>query len=71
MSKNQEGYLIPEIEIRVTPAWIRLIRYCQTEFPHGDIKIRIVSAQPTELLEEKKKVRFDREATIPGIFNEV
>ena len=66
-----EGYLIPEIEIRVSPAWIRLIRYCQTEFPHGDLKIRIVNAQPTDLLEERRRIRFDKETTIPEIFGDI
>ena len=63
-----EGYLIPEIEIRVSESWIRLIRFCQVELPHGDLKVRIVNAQPTELLEAKRKVRFDREQTIPNNF---
>ena len=70
MSKQEEQvYLIPELEIRVPVSWIRLVRYCQTEFPNGDLKIRIVNSQPTELLEEKKKVRFDKE-TIPTIINQ-
>ena len=70
MKTNQESYLIPELEIRITPAWIRLIRFCQTEFPNGDIKVRIVNCQPTELLERKEKIRFDKEQVIPQIFEE-
>ena len=69
MKFDPSGYLIPEIEIRVSPAWIRLIRYCQVELPHGDLKIRIVNAQPTDLLEVKPKVRFDREMSIPDLEN--
>jgi len=70
MKSNQEGYVIPELEIRVTPAWVRLVRFCQTEFPNGDLKIRIVNCQPTELLERREKIRFDKEMTLPGTFEE-
>lgn len=52
---------IPELEIQVSKNWLRLIRYCQVELPHGEIKIRIVNGQPTDLIEEKRKRRFDRE----------
>ena len=57
-----------QIEIRVSESWIRLIRFCQVELPHGDLKVRIVNGQPTELLEAKRKVRFDKEETIPTDF---
>jgi len=61
---------LPEIEVRVSKAWIRMIRYCQTEAPHCDIEIRIVDAQPTVLLKVKKRVRFDKESTIPVNFGD-
>ena len=60
-----DGYFIPDLEIRITPAWIRFIRFCQVSFPHGDVTIRVVNAQPTDLLEKKPKIRFDKETTIP------
>lgn len=51
--------------IKVSEAWLNLIHFCMTEIPHGDLKIRIVNSQPTELLEVKRKVRFDKPATLP------
>ena len=68
--KNNNDYLIPELEIRISQSWVRLVRFCQAEFPNGDLKVRIVNGQPTELLEQKPRIRFDKEVTIPGVFNE-
>ena len=67
MKNEDKIYLIPELEIRVPESWIRLVRYCQTEFPNGDLKIRVVNSQPTEMLESKPRVRFDKEMVIPKI----
>ena len=58
-----EGVLIPEMEIRVTPSWVRLIRFCQVDVQHGDIKVKIVNAQPTKLLDYSREIRFDKEMT--------
>ena len=52
-------------QIKISDAWIRFIKYCQQRLPYGDIKVRIVNGEPTDLLEEKEKIRFDRETTIP------
>ena len=69
--KNEEKvFIVPELQIRVSESWVRLVRYCQVNFPNGELKIRIVNAQPTELLEQKAKIRFDKEEIIPGIFTE-
>ena len=64
---------IPELEIRVTPAWVRLIRFVQVNIPHGKVGVKIVNCQPTELDEDytKRKVRFDKEESIPIDFGEV
>ena len=61
--KNKEGYVIPELEIRVTPAWVRLIRFCQLNIPHGQLCIKLRDAQPTDLVPEhtKRRIRFDKE----------
>ena len=68
MPKTEEKcYLIPDIEIRIHESWINLVRYCQDKFPYGDITIRIVDAQPTDLLDQKPKMRFDKPATIPKV----
>ena len=59
------------VEIRVTDNWINLIRFCATEFPYGDLGVRIVKGEPTELLldKTKRKIRFDKESTIPAKFD--
>ena len=67
MPKTEEKwYLVPDIEIRIHESWINLVRYCQEQIPFGDIKIRIVNGQPTQLLEQKPTVRFDKRPTIPS-----
>ena len=68
MAKTEEKwYLVPDIEIRIHESWINLVRYCQDKFPYGDLTIRIVNAQPTDLLDQKPKVRFDKTPTIPNV----
>ena len=65
-TKNDEKwYLVPDIEVRIHESWINLVRYCQEQIPFGDIKIRIVNGQPTELLESRPRVRFDKLPSIP------
>lgn len=68
MNQKNDDYLIPELEIRISQSWVRLVRFCQVEFPHGDLKVRIVNGQPTELVEAKRKIRFDKEQSIPTSF---
>ena len=71
MSKTEEKwYVVPELEIRVHESWINLVHWCQEQMPYGDIKIRIVNGQPTELLEQKARVRFDKQVTVPTKFGE-
>ena len=66
-SKSEEKwYLVPEIEVRVHESWINLVQYCRDQLPYGDIKLRIVNGQPTELLEQKAKIRFDKQPSIPN-----
>jgi len=68
MSKEEEVlYLIPETNIMISQAWLNLITHCQDSFPYGDMTVRIVNAQPTELIDEKPKIRFDKKATIPKL----
>jgi len=62
---EEKWYLVPDLEIRISESWINFIAYCQEKFPHGDITIRIVNAQPTDLLDQKPRVRFDKPSTIP------
>ena len=61
--KNEpEEYLIPEIQVRVSAAWIRLIYFCQTEYPNGRIGFRINNGQPGEFDDKYsvRKRRFDK-----------
>lgn len=62
---EEKVYIVPELEIRISESWVNLIHWCQTSFPHGDIKIKIVNGLPTELLEQHAKIRFDKQNTMP------
>ena len=64
-NQDERYYMVPELEIRVHESWINLVRWCQEQMPFGDIKVRIVNGQPTELLEKIPRVRFDKQTTIP------
>ena len=55
----------PLVEIHVTEAWIRLIRFCQSDLPHGEITIKVVNSEPTTLIGFKRSIRFDKPETIP------
>ena len=50
---------------KIPASWLRLIQYCQTELPHGELKVRIVNGEPTALLEAHRAIRFDKSETIP------
>ena len=61
----------PEVELgeaKITDAWKRFILYCQREVPHGEVRVQIVSGEPTRLLDLKKAIRFDKEDSIPFSF---
>lgn len=72
MSKRKPSEEIEStgLEIRVSQAWVRVIRFCQTEIPHGQLCIKIANGQPTDLVEEytKRRIRFDKEETVPAEF---
>jgi len=57
----------PELEIRVSKSWIRLIRWCQVNLPYGQVCVKIKNSEPGDLVEEhtSRSVRFDKEETIP------
>ena len=73
MKNSQEGYIIPELEIRITPSWIRLIRYCQVNLPNGQLCVKINNAEPGNLVSEhtKRAIRFDKEQDVPVDFGEL
>ena len=58
-------YIIPSLDCRVHEYWINLIQWCQNYFVKGSIEFRLINAQPTDLLDVKQDMRFDRPDTIP------
>ena len=60
-------YLIPEINVRVSRQWIRLIHWTQTVLPNGQLCVKVNGGQPSMLVPEytKKNVRFDKEEDVP------
>jgi hypothetical protein len=62
-SPNKEGYLIPELAIRISPAWVNLVLYCQQNLQHGKLAVKINNAEPTELdwKNTSLRVRFDKQ----------
>ena len=56
-------------DIRVPLSWIRFVRFCQLETPFGSVGVRLVAGQPTTLIKSKREVRFDKEETIPEIYD--
>ena len=69
MNKKAEE---PEVlEMKVSRSWIRLIRFCQVNVPHGQVCFKIANAEPADLVPEytKRKIRFDKEETIPIDFS--
>lgn len=66
-NKLKDFYEIPELEIRVSSSWIRFIRFCQVNIPHGQVCIKTANGNPTDLVPEytKRRVRFDKEESIP------
>lgn len=50
---------------RVTDAWLRLIQFCATRLPYGEVKVKIQDGSPTDLLEAKASIRFDKPYPVP------
>ena len=69
MKKTEEQ---PEVlKMEVSRSWIRFIRWVQENYPHGQVCFKTVNGEPTDFVEEhsKRRVRFDKEETIPlGFF---
>ena len=62
---EEKFYIVPELEVRISESWVRLVRWCQTSFRDGELRIKVINAQPTDLLDMKRKIRFDIEETVP------
>jgi len=48
------------IIVVITDPWKRLVKFVYDDFPEGELKIRIAGGNPIELLEAKRRVRFDK-----------
>lgn len=57
-------------ELKVSDSWLRFILFCQSEFTEGVISVKIAAGQPTELVEAKRKIRFDKGA-IPAFTSNI
>ena len=64
--EEEKVYLIPELDVRITEPWVNLINWCQTNAPYADIEVRLVNGQPTELIQCKPKIRFDKQKSLPN-----
>lgn len=53
---------------KVTEAWLRLIQFTRDAVPHGEITVKIVGGEPTELLASKRRIRFDKPELTPVYF---
>jgi len=60
---EEETYLVPELELIISKAWVNLISYCQASFPFGDMFIEISNGQPGKKVKEVPSVRFDAATT--------
>ena len=66
-TKTVDSYLIPELEIRISRAWLRHIKWVQENVPQGQVCYKTDQGEPTELVPEhtKRRIRFDKEGGIP------
>ena len=71
--QDDRMWLVPELEIRISESWIRLIRYCQTSLPNGQLCFKVGNAEPGRLVWEhtKKDIRFDKNQDLPMDFGEL
>ena len=68
-SNSDKTYLIPELDLRVSVAWLRLISWCQRNVPHGQVCYRMEKGEPTELVPQytRRKVRFDKDEDFTSV----
>lgn len=64
-------FLVPEIEVRISKPWLRIIQFCQTQLTDGQVCFKIANSQPTELVDEHthRRIRFDKDertVSVPG-----
>ena len=72
MPKTEEiTYLVPEIDVTVSQAWVGLIQYSQESLPYGDLYIEINNGQPGKKLKEIPSIRFDKQPVVKEGINYV
>lgn len=57
---DEELYLVPELNVKISLAWIKLVEYCQENLRFGTLKIEINNGQPGKKLKEIPSIRFDK-----------
>ena len=61
-TKQQDRvWFVPQLEVRISESWVRMVRRCQTEFPDGVMRLTIANAEPKSVLDWKPNIRFDKE----------
>ncbi len=63
VTKAENFYIVPEIEVKIHGSWIDLIQYCQKTLSYGDLKIQISNTIPTKRIREVPNIRFDKQQT--------
>ena len=53
-----------EEPIKLTPAWAKLIQFCRTRLPYGEIHVEIYAGEPTKLFLARRALRFDKPETV-------
>lgn len=51
----------------ISKNWARVIHYCKTRLPHGEITFQVVNGEPTDLISSKEKIRFDKPDFFPEL----
>jgi hypothetical protein len=60
--KNENFYIVPEIDVKVHESWIKLVQYCQSNLQYGDLRIQISNSIPTKRMHETPNIRFDKQS---------
>ena len=61
---EDETFLVPDLEVKISKAWVNLVTYCQGRLPYGELHVEIANSQPGKIVKEVPSVRFDS-ATVP------
>ena len=40
--KQDRVWFVPDLEVRVSESWVRMVRRCQTEFPDGVMRLSLI-----------------------------